>query len=67
MAPVSTIPCPHTDKLLLAGGSAVLGIMQQFAIGFLTFQGSSCETLSKVFLRVRWRQAPPTQPTRLIS
>lgn len=47
MAPVTTVPSPPADKSLLEEGSAVLGIIQQFAMGFLAFQGSSCETLSK--------------------
>lgn len=60
---LTAIPCPPADKSLLAEGTSVPGIIQQFAMSFLAFQGSSSEILSKVFLRVRWRQAPPTQPT----
>lgn len=33
----------------MAEGTAVLGIILQFTVGFLVFQGSSCETLSKYF------------------
>lgn len=53
MAPVVAIGCPHADKSLLVEGTAVLGIIQQFAVSFLDFQGNHCETLSKVFLRAR--------------
>ena len=53
MAPATAIHCLPADKSLLAEGTAVLGIIQQFVVSVLAFHGNRCETLSKVFLRTR--------------
>lgn len=46
-----TMYCAPADKSLLAEGTAVLGLILQFAVRFLPFQGNHCDTLSKVLLR----------------
>lgn len=67
MAPVRAVRCLCTDKSLLAAGTAVRGIVQQFAVSFLAFQGNGSETISEVFLRAGELRAPPSLPTRFIS